>query len=248
MKKIIVSFIIIFMVFSMSTLCYGQQSLEEEAKVKAQLEITNSVNVNIQESKEITLKISLKELQGATEGTIISYRGTLKYDENVFSKVSVNGLNGNTATYSSSTNRIVLDPKTLKQGDDTVEIKLTISDDVNEAETKVTFELEEFTDGIEDFDIKTLTSNITIKNEKKQEIENTDKDKEKNNNKNETIEKTETPAEENKVTTTDTKDETITQKNTLPKTGYSKVFPVIVLIAITLGYIFRKQYKKIQIK
>ena len=79
-------------------------------------------------------------------------------------------------------------------------------------------------------------------------IENTDKDKEKNNNKNETIEKTETPAEENKVTTTDTKDETITQKNTLPKTGYSKVFPVIALIVIALGYIFRKQYKKIQIK
>lgn len=237
MKRILISFIIGIMVICMSVVSYAV----DEKTSNIELNLMKNMTIS-EDTKEINLKLSLGEFTNIEENALISFRGIIKYDDNIFNNISVSGLNGYTATYAESSKRIVLDPKEGKANTEVAEITLTLKEGVEPCTTNVSFQLEEFTDGENDFTLSTKAVTITIE----KEIEQTPTEKTEEEPEIEIldeIQETETP---DKVTTTQEVDKT-TAKTDLPKTGSRKIATLVGIIVL-IGIVCLVRYKKIEIK
>lgn len=239
MKKVLISFIIVIMAICMNVETYAVN------ETTPNIELNLMKNTTISEgTKEITLKLSLGEFTEIQEGALISFKGIIKYSEDIFSNISVTGLNGYTATYAESTKRIVLDPKEGKANTEVAKITLTLKEGVEPCTTNVSFQLEEFTDGENDFTLSTKAVTITI--EKKSEQAPTETPEQ--NPGTEILDGTqETEAPETSGKITSTKEDSTTAKTNLPKTG-SKTIVGIVTIVLAIGIVCLIRYKKIEIK
>lgn len=238
MKKILISLIIGVMI-----ICIGISSYAETTP-NIELNFDKNMTIN-QETKEITLKLSLGDFTGIEENAMIGLKGILKYSTSIFSQVTVTGINGYTATYSSATQRILIDPKVGTPNTEVAEIKLTLNDEVEPCTTNISFQLEEFTDGTNDFTLSTKAVAITI--EKKEEpSSDEDKTPEKPSETPDETQKTETPATTDKATSSNLKEDETKSNTNLPKTG-NKTMVVIVAIVLTIGVACLIRYKKIEI-
>ena len=205
-----------------------------------------------------------------------TFKGKLKYDTSIFSEVKVEGLNGYTATYAPETQRIVLDPKEPQASTEIANITFTLADGVEQCSTSVNFEIEEFTDGTNDFDF--TNKEATIKIEKPETTEptddenntdltspetdntgdvnnNTDSTQETNteqtntNSTDTTIDKDQTPGKENQNLSNEEQkiSDPTTAKESIPKTG-SLSFKIILALFIIVGIISIVKFKKIEIE
>lgn len=248
MKKVVLS-VITLIIIGICQITYAQGE-----NIPINLKGKNEIK---QEDKTVTLTLSLGEFTGVPENAVMGYETILEYKEDIFSSVTVEGLNGWNAEYNNTTKRLIGDTTSGNMNEDIAKITLTLKDDV-EIETKVatTVSLKEGLLSINDdeqYDTN-FEKNIEIsilENDKKQEKpEQTTPEEDKKNEE----EKKEQPKEEiknnndNKTTKNESKSQDkTTSSKVLPKTGIKTT--AIIAISLTIaGIIFLIKYRKIQIK
>lgn len=272
MRKILISIIMMMVTISSCGIVFAENG--ETPNVT--LNMTNEFATTT-EATSVTIKLGYGIVEGLEEGALVSFKGKLKYDTSIFSEVKVEGLNGYTATYAPETQRIVLDPKEPQASTEIANITFTLADGVEQCSTSVNFEIEEFTDGTNDFDF--TNKEATIKIEKPETTEPTDDENntdptspetdntgDVNNNTNSTqetntkptnstnttqvtIDKEQTPGKENQNLAGEQQktSDTTTAKESIPKTGSISV-KIIVALFIIVGIISIIKFKKIEIE
>lgn len=271
MRKILISIIMMMVAISSCGIVFAENG--ETPNVT--LNMTNEFATTT-EATSVTIKLGYGIVEGLEEGALVSFKGKLKYDTSIFSEVKVEGLNGYTATYAPETQRIVLDPKEPQASTEIANITFTLADGVEQCSTSVNFEIEEFTDGTNDFDF--TNKEATIKIEKPEATEptddennteptspetdntgdvnnNTDSTQETNteqtntNSTDTTIDKDQTPGKENQNLSNEEQknSDPTTAKESIPKTG-SLSFKIILALFIIVGIISIVKFKKIEIE
>lgn len=271
MRKILISIIMMMVAISSCGIVFAENG--ETPNVT--LNMTNEFATTT-EATSVTIKLGYGIVEGLEEGVLVSFKGKLKYDTSIFSEVKVEGLNGYTATYAPETQRIVLDPKEPQASTEIANITFTLADGVEQCSTSVNFEIEEFTDGTNDFDF--TNKEATIKIEKPETTEptddenntdltspetdntgdvnnNTDSTQETNteqtntNSTDTTIDKDQTPGKENQNLSNEEQkiSDPTTAKESIPKTG-SLSFKIILALFIIVGIISIVKFKKIEIE
>ena len=128
----------------------GEDGNEEETPTpNVTLNMTKELETTI-DATSITIKLGIGTVQGLEGGALISFKGILQYDPTIFTEVTVEGLNGYTATYAPETQRIIVDPKEAVEATEIASITLTLAEGVEPCTTSITFQTEEFTDGTND--------------------------------------------------------------------------------------------------
>lgn len=254
MKKIIASLIILMLMVTSCGLVFAEPETDDGTGAIPGTEtstgndenqeepITPNVTLNMTESftttvdaTSVTIKLGFNNVQGLEEGTVVSFKGILQYDSSIITGVTVEGLNGYTATYAPETHRIVVDPKEAIAGTEIVNITLTLAEGVQPCTTTVNFQMEEFTDGTNDFELNTYTSAIAIKENIPEQPETPEQPNDDQN---------QTPTDPNNTNTPT--DNTIADKD-LPKAGMKTLMTLIAIVGI-VGVLALVRYKKIQIK
>ena len=236
----------IFLVFLVTVLlCAGSVF----AVPSLELNVNSAQNEINEETKQITIKISLGDITEIAEAKPMGYEAILEYDENIFENVTVKGLNDWTASYSEATKRIIGDTDVGKENTEITEITLQLRDDYDLSENdEIIVKLNDIL--ISDDDLFELTFNnksVSFKVIKSQEENNneekpTDGETEDNNTKNE-IDNNETT---NNINTNKT-DNTTTSERKLPKTGLGSIIIGIIVFSI-FAVIFIIKYKNIELK
>lgn len=217
----------------------GEDGNEEETPTpNVTLNMTKELETTI-DATSITIKLGIGTVQGLEEGALISFKGILQYDPTIFTEVTVEGLNGYTATYAPETQRIVVDPKEAVETTEIASITLTLAEGVEPCTTSITFQTEEFTDGTNDFELNTYTSAIAIKENIPEQPEEPEQPNDDQN---------QTPTDPNNKNNTNTpkEDNTIAGQD-LPKAGMKTLITLIAIVGI-VGVLALVRYKKIQIK
>ena len=131
--------------------------------------LASSAKVNVTAPKtieegtdELVMTVSLGAFQDLEENQTLGFQATLEYSKDIFESVKVEGLNGYTATYAKETQRIVVDPKEPTASAEIANITFTLADGVEPCSTSVNFEIEEFTDGTNDFEFTNKEAKINI--------------------------------------------------------------------------------------
>ena len=270
MKKILTSIIMAIVIISsgMYALAAGTESTGQETEStteKASATLKMSEEVKVEEgTKEVKIKIGYGELEGINDGKLVAFKGIITYSDEYFEQLTQENFQasaGYSATYEQSKKRLVVEStRTPKANEDVVEITLKLKENVKNVTTNVEFKLEEFTDSINDFELKTLKTNVTI-NSNTQNPSQTESTKEDDSNKTESTkdddkkgeleivtDSTKTNTTKTNTTKTDTtKDTTITPETKLPQTGVTKI-ALIILAIIVVGIISLIRYKNIEIK
>ena len=158
MKKILTSLIITMVIISTSGLAFADNNGEPPMVT---LNMTNEFTTTT-EATSVTIKLGYGIVEGLEDNALVSFKGKLKYDTSIFSEIKVEGINGYTATYAPETQRIVVDPKEPTASTEIANITLTLADGVEACSTSVNFEIEEFTDGTNDFEYTNKESKIII--------------------------------------------------------------------------------------
>ena len=265
MKKILTSLIITIVIISSCGLVFADNNGEQP---KVTLNMTEEFTTST-EATTVTIKLGYGIVEGLEENALVSFKGKLKYDTSIFSEVKVEGINGYTATYAPETQRIVLDPKEATASTEIANITFTLADGVEPCSTDVNFEIEEFTDGTNDFEYTNKVATIKIEKSQSDESENnteqTNSDSENVNNNTsstqnpnteqttssteETVDKDEIPGKENQNLSNEQQkntDPTVAQES-IPKTGTLSV-KIIIAIFIIIGIISVIRFKNIEIK
>ena len=222
----------IFLVFLVTVLlCAGSVF----AVPSLELNVNSAQNEINEETKQITIKISLGDITEITEAKPMGYEAILEYDENIFENVTVKGLNDWTASYSDATKRIIGDTDVGKENTEITEITLQLKDDyeLNEDE-EIIVKLNDILISDDDLFELTFNKSVSFKVIKSQE--------EDNNTQNE-IDNNETT---NNDETNET-DNTITSESKLPKTGLRSIIIGIIVFSI-FAVIFIIKYKNIELK
>lgn len=272
MRKILISIITMMVIISSCGIVFADNG--EQPKVT--LNMTEKFTTTT-EATSVTIKLGYGIVEGLEENALVSFKGKLKFDSSIFSEVKVEGLNGYTATYAQETQRIVLDPKEPQASTEIANITFTLADGVEPCSTAVNFEIEEFTDGTNDFEF--TNKEATIKIEKPKTTEPTDDDENNteptapetdntgdvNNNTNSTQETSTEQTNTNSTNTTIDKDQTPGKENqnlsneqqknsdstvaqeSIPKTG-SISFKIILALFIIIGIISIIKFKNIEIE
>ena len=257
MKKIIASLIILMLMLTSCGLVFAEPETDDGTTSGTDTETgtgdeeneeeTPTPNVTLNMTKElettidatsITIKLGIGTVQGLEEGTLISFKGILQYDPTIFTEVTVEGLNGYTATYAPETQRIVVDPKEAVEATEIASITLTLAEGVDPCTTSITFQTEELTDWTNDFELNTYISAIAIKENIPEQPEEPEQPNDDQN---------QTPTDPNNTNNTNTPtDNTIADKD-LPKAGMKTLMTLIAIVGI-VGVLALVRYKKIQIK
>lgn len=264
MKKIAIIFLIIFIIFGMGVVTYSNAA-ENGASVEVTAEGPTSIEIG---TKSITLTLKLGKFTGIEEETPLGYETVLKYNKDAISSVTVEGLNGWTAEYSKSTQRIIGRISSAKANTQIAKITYQLNDNLTE-KTDLGIVFSEFL--ITDSDTlkqKTdITKAITIKKaetsesekqesaeEQKQEAAGESKDE---NLKPQSQEQKPVQQQEQQISKVDNKEKSTTNEinadntkaksSSLPKAGLKTVVPLILIIAI-VGLVFIARSKSIKLK
>lgn len=240
-NKIIMAILIIAMILTIGTI---SSFAEEEANIELNLNGQTTIN---EDTKTAELTLSLGDFTGVEDGATLGYQATLEYDENMFQSVEVEGLNGWTANYESSTKVLLGDVDRANPNTDITKITLTLKDDVQPGtEGKVQINNILLTDGNNDF---TFNKEVTVKME--EEVTTPVEDDNTNNsgnNGNATNNNSSINADisNNAGMQSENTDNTTVQATRLPNTGIENI--ILVAIAVTIVAIIVFKIKSRDIK
>ena len=243
MKKNIGLCIFMLIIVLISNLSYAVETPNAELKVVANKQKIQTTD------KTVEVIISLGNLQGLEktgDKIVLGYEATLAYDMKMFKIAKVEGLNGWSANYETSTGKIVADTVSASANTDITKITLTLNDNI---ESVVSGDVKvnnlTLTDGTNDF---TINKNITITNEIKTNSDEDSNNKEetaKENSQNKIIEK----VTDNQVTTNEQKkSDSSTATGNLPKAGLKNIALLILMIIVITGGFSFIRYKMIKLK
>lgn len=240
-NKIIMTILIIAMILTIGTI---SSFAEGEANIELNLNGQTTVN---KDTKTVELTLSLGDFTGVEAGATLGYQATLEFDENMFQSVEVEGLNGWTANYESSTKVLLGDVDKANPNTDITKITLTLKDDVQPGtEGKVQINNILLTDGNNDF---TFNKEVTVKME--EEVTTPVEDDNTNNsgnNGNATNNNSSINANisNNAGMQSENTDNTTVQATRLPNTGIENI--ILVAIAVTIVAIIVFKIKSRDIK
>ena len=240
-NKIIMTILIIAMILTIGTI---SSFAEEEANIELNLNGQTTIN---EDTKTVELTLSLGDFTGVEDGATLGYQATLEYDKNMFQSVEVEGLNGWTANYESSTKVLLGDVDRANPNTDITKITLTLKDDVQPGtEGKVQINNILLTDGNNDF---TFNKEVTVKME--EEVTTPVEDDNTNNsgnNGNATNNNSSINANisNNAGMQSGNTDNTTVQATRLPNTGIENI--ILVAIAVTIVAIIVFKIKSRDIK
>ena len=240
-NKIIMTILIIAMILTIGTI---SSFAEGEANIELNLNGQTTVN---KDTKTVELTLSLGDFTGVEAGATLGYQATLEFDENMFQSVEVEGFNGWTANYESSTKVLLGDVDRANPNTDITKITLTLKDDVQPGtEGKVQINNILLTDGNNDF---TFNKEVTVKME--EEVTTPVEDDNTNNsgnNGNATNNNSSINANisNNAGMQSENTDNTTVQATRLPNTGIENI--ILVAIAVTIVAIIVFKIKSRDIK
>ena len=240
-NKIIMTILIVAMILTIGTI---SSFAEGEANIELNLNGQTTVN---KDTKTVELTLLLGDFTGVEAGATLGYQATLEFDENMFQSVEVEGLNGWTANYESSTKVLVGDVDKANANTDITKITLTLKDDVQPGtEGKVQINNILLTDGNNDF---TFNKEVTVKME--EEVTTPVEDDNTNNsgnNGNATNNNSSINANisNNAGMQSENTDNTTVQATRLPNTGIENI--ILVAIAVTIVAIIVFKIKSRDIK
>lgn len=240
-NKIIMTILIIAMILTIGTI---SSFAEGEANIELNLNGQTTIN---EDAKTVELTLSLGDFTGVEDDATLGYQATLEYDENMFQSVEVEGLNGWTANYESSTKVLLGDVDRANPNTDITKITLTLKDDVQPGtEGKVQINNILLTDGNNDF---TFNKEVTVKME--EEVTTPVEDDNTNNsgnNGNATNNNSSINANisNNAGMQSENTDNTTVQATRLPNTGIENI--ILVAIAVTIVAIIVFKIKSRDIK
>lgn len=271
MKKILASIIIAMMLISVEVNVFADETKSTEQTTQTTSESTSkdsSITLKTTEkvevedvTKEVKVVIGYDKLESIDTSGICMFKGIFKYSDIYFNQLTQNdikALNGYTVQFSEESGRLLVEAnRTPKDGEDVAEITLTFKEGLeNVTTTGVFFEVEELTDGKNEYDTPKLVTQVAVvpkadkTEETKDEQKNTETTKDEQKN-------TETTKDELEIITNTTKtdnttekttqDTTVSQEKELPKTGATTV-ALIVLAVVAIGTISLIRYKNIEIK
>lgn len=211
MKKIIVSLIVVILGFG-NFCCYAN---EEEANIELDLKGETSI---LEDEENYTLTVYLGEFTTISNNAVMGYETVLDYDEEVFEKVTIKGLNGWTCNYNNHTKMLIADTASAKANTEITQILFQIKENIQPTTTDITLNNLLVTNDQNDFKYQKKIT-LTIKE-------------------NAIMEKT-----SNTVNDTETKQTDIsTAKRELPKAGMEIIILIGILIFIGIIWLSGKGY------
>lgn len=254
MKKNIILKMFIIIVLLITNVTFAADVSNAEINIKANKQKLQSTD------KEIEVMISLGNLQGLEktgDKLVLGYETTINYDTKMFKSIKVEGLNGWSANYETSTKKIVADTVSAIENTDITKIILTLNDNISTVTSgNVNIINLTLTDGTNDFSIN---RNITITNEIKTNSNEDSNNKEENikqdgtkkeetakeNSQNKIIEK----VNDNQIITNEQKKvDSSTATGNLPKAGFKNIALLILMIIVITGGFSFIRYKMIKLK
>lgn len=256
MKKILASIIIAMMLISVGVNVFADETKSTEQTTQTTSESTSkdsSITLKTTEkvevedvTKEVKVVIGYDKLESIDTSGICMFKGIFKYSDIYFNQLTQNdikALNGYTVQFSEESGRLLVEAnRTPKDGEDVAEITLTFKEGLeNVTTTRVFFEVEELTDGKNEYDTPKLVTQVAV-------VPKADKTEEtKDDNKKDELEIITNTTKTDNTTEKTTQDTTVSQEKELPKTGATTV-ALIVLAVVAIGTISLIRYKNIEIK
>lgn len=266
MKKILASIIIAMMLISVGVNVFADETKSTEQTTQTTSESTSkdsSITLKTTEkvevedvTKEVKVVIGYDKLESIDTSGICMFKGIFKYSDIYFNQLTQNdikALNGYTVQFSEESGRLLVEAnRTPKDGEDVAEITLTFKEGLeNVTTTRVFFEVEELTDGKNEYDTPKLVTQVAVvpKADKTEETKDDQKNTEttKDDNKKDELEIITNTTKTDNTTEKTTQDTTVSQEKELPKTGATTV-ALIVLAVVAIGTISLIRYKNIEIK
>ena len=256
MKKILASIIIAMMLISVEVNVFADETKSTEQTTQTTSESTSkdsSITLKTTEkvevedvTKEVKVVIGYDKLESIDTSGICMFKGIFKYSDIYFNQLTQNdikALNGYTVQFSEESGRLLVEAnRTPKDGEDVAEITLTFKEGLeNVTTTGVFFEVEELTDGKNEYDTPKLVTQVAVV-PKADKTETT-----KDDNKKDELEIITNTTKTDNTTEKTTQDTTVSQEKELPKTGATTV-ALIVLAVVAIGTISLIRYKNIEIK
>lgn len=155
--KFIVSLIILLLVISLT-------SITKAANGSLTVRITPDASKAITD-KEVYVTLSLTDFNNVETTWPMAGQGTLEYDETIFEKVSIEGLNGWSASMNQS-GVILLDTASVTDGDEIAKITLIIKDSATTFSTEInvnSFNLTNGDDGEGNENVNVENMNLTAR-------------------------------------------------------------------------------------
>lgn len=266
MKKILASIIIAMMLISVGVNVFADETKSTEQTTQTTSESTSkdsSITLKTTEkvevedvTKEVKVVIGYDKLESIDTSGICMFKGIFKYSDVYFNQLTQNdikALNGYTVQFSEESGRLLVEAnRTPKDGEDVAEITFTFKEGLeNVTTTGVFFEVEELTDGKNEYDTPKLVTQVAVvpKADKTEETKDEQKNTEttKDDNKKDELEIITNTTKTDNTTEKTTQDTTVSQEKELPKTGATTV-ALIVLAVVAIGTISLIRYKNIEIK
>lgn len=266
MKKILASITIAMMLISVGVNVFADETKSTEQTTQTTSESTSkdsSITLKTTEkvevedvTKEVKVVIGYDKLESIDTSGICMFKGIFKYSDIYFNQLTQNdikALNGYTVQFSEESGRLLVEAnRTPKDGEDVAEITLTFKEGLeNVTTTRVFFEVEELTDGKNEYDTPKLVTQVAVvpKADKTEETKDEQKNTEttKDDNKKDELEIITNTTKTDNTTEKTTQDTTVSQEKELPKTGATTV-ALIVLAVVAIGTISLIRYKNIEIK
>lgn len=228
MRKIVISLIVIILL-SIEINVYA-----EENNPSIEFNFTQSDDIK---EDEISIIISLDKFNGIEEDIILGYEAIIEYDENIFEKVSVNGLNTWISEYAESTGRIIGEVSEAKQDTQITELTFKLKEDIEPCTTIIKLNDVLLTDGTNDFEYsKEIEVTISAKS-----------DIPENSTENEIEQEKENVEETDKISIPSEKEDSTIASTILPNAGLTTIC-FIVITCIIIAIIVFARYKSIEIK
>lgn len=263
MKKILASIIIAMMLISVGVNVFADETKSTEQTTSESTSKDSSITLKITEkvevedvTKEVKVVIGYDKLESIDTSGICMFKGIFKYSDIYFNQLTQNdikALNGYTVQFSEESGRLLVEAnRTPKDGEDVAEITFTFKEGLeNVTTTGVFFEVEELTDGKNEYDTPKLVTQVAVvpKADKTEETKDDQKNTEttKDDNKKDELEIITNTTKTDNTTEKTTQDTTVSQEKELPKTGATTV-ALIVLAVVAIGTISLIRYKNIEIK
>lgn len=166
MKKIITCIIIAILLLNVGIYVFADETSNGQQTISVELKMSQEIK-NEEERKKVVVKIGYGELQGIDNGKLLAFKGIITYDEQYFEQLTqdnVKALNGHSVTYDSKEKRLLVEStRTPKSNEEAVEITFYLKEEIKNVTTSIEFKTEEFTDSENDFELKTLRTNLSIR-------------------------------------------------------------------------------------
>lgn len=166
MKKIITCIIIAILLLNVGIYVFADGTSNGQQTISVELKMSQEIK-NEEERKKVVVKIGYGELQGIDNGKLLAFKGIITYDEQYFEQLTqdnVKALNGHSVTYDSKEKRLLVEStRTPKSNEEAVEITFYLKEEIKNVTTSIEFKTEEFTDSENDFELKTLRTNLSIR-------------------------------------------------------------------------------------